>query len=152
MIVRSAFLVFVLVTSAAGQETRGAIQGRVSDPSGASVAGAQVHATNSATGVEVSAVTNESGNYALPYLLPGNYTVTAQAAGFKKSVRNAIELCINDRVDVDFELQIGQAAEAVDVHAETPLLDTAGSSLGQVVDQRRVLDLPTFGGSVMVVW
>ncbi|HJZ99186.1 MAG TPA: carboxypeptidase-like regulatory domain-containing protein [Candidatus Solibacter sp.] len=107
---------------------------------------AQVHATNSATGVEVSAVTNESGNYALPYLLPGNYTVTAQAAGFKKSVRNAIELCINDRVDVDFELQIGQAAEAVDVHAETPLLDTAGSSLGQVVDQRRVLDLPTFGG------
>jgi len=150
MIVRSAFLVFVLVTSAAGQETRGAIQGRVSDPSGASVAGAQVHATNSATGVEVSAVTNDSGNYALPYLLPGNYTVTAQAAGFKKSVRNAIELCINDRVDVDFELQIGQAA-AVDVHAETPLLDTAGSSLGQVVDQRRVLDLPTFGGSVMVV-
>jgi len=54
MIVRSAFLVFVLVTSATGQETRGAIQGRVSDPSGASVAGAQVHATNSATGVEVS--------------------------------------------------------------------------------------------------
>ena len=82
MIVRCAFLVFVLVTSAAGQETRGAIQGRVSDPSGASVAGAPAHTTISATGVEVSAVTNESGNYALPYLLPGNYTVTAQAAGF----------------------------------------------------------------------
>ena len=83
MIVRCAFLVFVLVTSAAGQETRGAIQGRESDPSGASVAAAQVHATNSRTGVEVSAVTNESGNYALPYLLPGNYTVTAQAAGLR---------------------------------------------------------------------
>jgi hypothetical protein len=54
----------------------------VSDPSGASVAGAQVHATNSATGVEVSALTNESGNYELPYLLLGNSTVTAQAAGF----------------------------------------------------------------------
>jgi len=52
--------------------------------------------------------------------LSGNYTVTAQAAGFKKSVRNAIDLRINDRVAVDFELQIGQAAESVDVHAETP--------------------------------
>jgi hypothetical protein len=151
MIVRFALLVFVLAASAVGQETRGAIQGRVTDPSGATVAGAQVRAANAATGVEVTAVTNESGSYALPYLLPGNYTVSVQVTGFKKSIRNGIELRINDRVDVDFELQVGQAAESIDVRAETPLLDTAGSSLGQVVDQRRVLDLPTFGGSVMVL-
>src|SRR5262249_48610095 len=73
------------------------------------------------------------------------------APGFKKWVGSGIELRINDRVDVDIEMEVGQAAESIEVRAETPLLDTAGSSLGQVVDQRRVLELPTFGGSVMVL-
>lgn len=133
------------------QETRGAIQGRVSDPSGGAIAGAEVRASNAATGLEITAHTNESGNYVLPYLLPGAYTIEAQAAGFKKAVREGIELRINDRVDVNLQLEVGQTSESVEVHAETPLLDTATSSLGQVVDQRRVLDLPTFGGSVMVL-
>ncbi|HZT36284.1 MAG TPA: carboxypeptidase-like regulatory domain-containing protein, partial [Bryobacteraceae bacterium] len=133
------------------QETRGAIQGRVSDPSGGAIAGAEVRASNAATGLEITAHTNESGNYVLPYLLPGVYTIEAQAAGFKKAVREGIELRINDRVDVNLQLEVGQTSESVEVHAETPLLDTATSSLGQVVDQRRVLDLPTFGGSVMVL-
>src|SRR5690348_6820011 len=86
------------------QETRGAIQGRVSDASGGAIVGAQVRATNGATGVELTAVTNESGNYVLPYMLPGTYTLQAQAAGFKKSIREGIELRINDRVDVNLEL------------------------------------------------
>jgi hypothetical protein len=133
------------------QETRGAIQGHVTDASGGSIVGAQVHATNSATGVELTAITNESGNYVLPYMLPGTYTLQAQAPGFKKSIREGIELRINDRVDVNLELQLGQTTESIEVRAETPLLDTATSSLGHVVDQQRVLDLPTFGGSVMVL-
>src|SRR5204862_2082059 len=83
------------------QETSGAIQGHVSDPSGGSIVGAQVRATNSATGVELTAITNESGNYVLPYMLPGTYTLQAQAPGFKKSIREGIELRINDRVDVN---------------------------------------------------
>jgi hypothetical protein len=141
----------VSVRPLAAQETRGAIQGRVSDSSGASIVGAQVRATNSATGIEVTAITNESGNYLLPYLLAGTYTLQAQAPGFKKSIRDGIELRISDRVDVSIELQIGQTTESIEVREETPLLDTATSSLGQVVDQRRVLDLPTFGGSVMVL-
>lgn len=142
---------FASIATVDAQETRGAIQGRVSDPTGGSIAGAEVRARNAATGLEITAHTNESGNYVLPYLLPGTYTLEAQAAGFKKAVREGIELRINDRVDVNLELEIGQTSESVEVHAETPLLDTATSSLGQVVDQRRVLDLPTFGGSVMVL-
>jgi hypothetical protein len=133
------------------QETRGAIQGRVLDSSGGAVAGAEVQASNVATGLEVTAKSNESGNYVLPYLLPGTYTLRAQAAGFKKSVREGIELRINDRVDVNIELQVGQTSESIEVRAETPLLDTATASLGQVVDERRIVDLPTFGGSVMVL-
>src|SRR4051812_384037 len=83
------FLAFSLTVSA--QETRGAIQGRVFDASGGSIVGAQVRATNSATGVELTATTNESGNYVLPYMLPGTYTLQAQAPGFKKSIREGIE-------------------------------------------------------------
>jgi hypothetical protein len=133
------------------QETRGAIQGRVSDSSGGAIAGAEVRATNSATGVELTATTNEAGNYVLPYMLAGTYTLQAQATGFKKSIREGIELRINDRVDVNLELQVGQTTESIEVRGDTPLLDTATSSLGQVVDQRRILELPTFGGSVMVL-
>src|SRR4051794_21383952 len=61
----------------------------------------------------------------------------------------ASSCCINDRVDLNFELEVGQTTESIEVTADAPLLDTASSSLGQVVDQRRILELPTFGGSVM---
>src|SRR5260370_4863951 len=87
-----------VVVPVLAQESRGAIQGRVSDSSSGSIVGAQVRATNSATGAEVAATTNESGNYVLPYLLPGTYTLHAQALGFKKSIRDGIELRISVRV------------------------------------------------------
>ncbi|HUS04667.1 MAG TPA: carboxypeptidase-like regulatory domain-containing protein [Bryobacteraceae bacterium] len=151
---RSALMVWWLAAAmlpAHAQETRGAIQGRVLDNSGGAIAGAEVRAINIATGVEVTAKSNESGNYVLPYLLAGNYTLQAQAAGFKKSIREGIELRINDRVDVNIELQVGATSESIEVRADTPLLDTATASLGQVVDERRITELPTFGGSVMVL-
>src|SRR5262245_27647368 len=151
----SRFAVIVLtlgtVLPVPAQETRGAIQGHVADSSGGSISGAQVRAVNAATGVEVTTTTNESGNYVLPYLLPGTYSLQTQASGFKKSIRDGIELRINDRVELNIELEVGQVSEQIEVRSETPLLDTATSSLGQVVDQRRILDLPTFGGSVMVL-
>src|SRR5215471_14995876 len=150
---RLALIVLALGTVPPGpaQETRGAILGRAADSSGGAISGAQVRAVNTATGVEVTTTTNESGNYVLPYLLPGTYTLQTQASGFKKSIREGIELRINDRVELNIELEVGQVSEQIEVRADTPLLDTATSSLGQVVDQRRVLDLPTFGGSVMVL-
>ncbi|MBI4902406.1 MAG: TonB-dependent receptor [Acidobacteria bacterium] len=135
----------------AAQETRGAILGRILDPTGAAVAGAEVRATNIETGFTVGARSNESGNYALPYLMTGRYNIQAEAAGFKKTNLEGIELRINDRVEVNIQLQIGDTREMVEVREETPLLDTAAASLGQVVDQRRVTELPTFGGSVMVL-
>src|SRR5205085_12693428 len=96
-------------------------------------------------------VSDASGNQTLRYLSAGRYRVEAQAKGLRRSVREGIELRINDRVDLNFELAVGQTSESVEVRADTPLLDTATSSLGQVVDQRRILELPTFGGSVMVL-
>ena len=137
------------VFSALGQDTRGTILGRVTDPSGANIAGADVRATNVATGVAVAAKTNDSGNFSVPYLSPGMYTVTAELAGFKKMVRDNVQVRVNDAVEVNMSLTVGDVTEAVEVTAETPLLSTAEASLGQVVDERRVLELPIFSGNAM---
>src|SRR5262245_32831978 len=139
----------VAANFALGQDTRGTILGRVTDSTGANVANAEVTATNTATGVAVSAKTNESGNYSLPFLMPGVYTVTTQLQGFKKFVRDNVHVRVNDEVQLDMPLTVGDIAESVEVKAETPLLATAEASLGQVVDERRVLELPIFSGNAM---
>lgn len=133
------------------QETRGSILGRVTDQGGSIVPNVEVRAVNTATGVAAAGRSNASGNYTLPYLLPGTYTVTAEVTGFKKFIRDGIEIRLNDTVEVDIDLTVGSVSESVEVTAETPLLSTAEASLGQVIDQRRVQELPSFGGSPMVL-
>ncbi|MBI2688105.1 MAG: TonB-dependent receptor [Acidobacteria bacterium] len=123
--------------------------GRVTDSSGATVAGADLRITNNSTGVTAAAKTNEAGNFTLPYLIGGTYTLTAEAGGFKKTVRNEIQVRINDTVEVNLELQVGATTETVEVKDTTPLLSTAEASLGQVIDERRVLELPLFAGNAM---
>jgi hypothetical protein len=130
-----------------GQESRGTILGRVTDSTGAIILGAKVQATNVATNTGASSVTNESGNFEIPYLLPGIYRVTAELPGFKKSVRDGIELRVNDRLTLDFTLEIGDVAESVVVTGETPLLESTRASVGMVMDQKRVTDLPIKGGN-----
>lgn len=137
------------VASASAQEARGTIVGRVTDASGSLMPGADVKATNVATGVVAGAKTNESGNYALPYLVPGIYVVTAENAGFKKFIRDNVQVRVNDTVELNIPMAVGDVAEQVEVRAETPLLSTAEASLGQVVDERRVLELPLFSGNAM---
>jgi hypothetical protein len=146
---RNIALVSLLAFTASAQDTRGTILGRVTDPSGANIANADVRAANNATGVAVSAKTNDSGNYVLPYLAPGLYNVTAEIAGFKKLVRENVQVRVNDSVEVNMALTVGDVTEAVEVKAETPLLSTAEASLGQVVDERRIMELPIFSGNAM---
>ncbi len=148
---RRLILGLALALALEAQETRGTIVGRVTDPTGAMVAGAEVRATNTATGVRLVARSNEAGNYTVPYLLPGTYTIEAELAGFRKSVREGVQVRVNDTVQVDIELAVGSVAETIEVKAETPLLSTAESSLGQVIDERRIAELPSFGGSPMVL-
>lgn len=129
------------------QEPRGSILGRVTDSSGALVAGAKVHAINVATNTGASSVTNEAGNYEIPYLLPGVYRFTAGLAGFKTSIQDKIELRVDDRLTLDFRLQVGEAKESITVTGETPLLDVANANVGTTVDQQRLADLPISGGN-----
>lgn len=148
---RAVLLTLPLMSVAFAQDTRGTIVGRVTDATGSVVAGAEIRAQNTDTGVQAVAKSNNAGNFVLPYLLPGPYTVSGEMAGFKRFVRDGIELRLNDTVEVNIELSVGNVSEAVEVKAETPLLSTVESSLGQVIDQRRIQDLPSFGGSPMTL-
>jgi hypothetical protein len=126
----------------AAQEPRGTLLGRVTDTSGAVVPGASVTITNTATGIAMALTTNENGNYQAPYLLPGPYRIAAEKAGFKRLLREGIELRIDDRLEVNLSLEVGQQTESISVTADAGMLDTATASMGQVVDSRRVADLP----------
>jgi hypothetical protein len=146
------WLVFTFAMLAAAgmllaQESRATLIGRVTDASGAVVAGAAVRVTNTATNVSAAAVTNDAGNYEAPYLLPGTYRVTVELAGFKKSVRDSIELRVSDRMTLDFSLEVGDVTDAITVTGETPLLESATASIGIVMDERRVAELPVVGGN-----
>jgi hypothetical protein len=138
-----------MLANAQSQDARGMIVGRVTDPSGAVVPGAEIRAVNAATGVAAASKTNESGNYALPYLPPGFYTVSSELGGFKKFVRDNVQVRVNDSVELNMQMALGDVSEAVQVTAETPLLQTAEASLGQVVDERRITELPLFAGNAM---
>jgi len=136
-----------LASLCAGQESRASLLGRVTDQSGGAVPGAKVQATNLATGTNTSSITNSEGSYEIPYLLPGVYRVAVEKTGFKTSVMSSVELRVSDRLALDFTLEVGQVAEAVQVTAEAPLLDTASSAIGSVVDGRRAAELPIVGGN-----
>ncbi|MBM3748084.1 MAG: carboxypeptidase regulatory-like domain-containing protein, partial [Acidobacteria bacterium] len=140
-------LLLCLAAVLGAQETRGTILGRVTDPSGAVIPNVTVRLTNPATNVTVSTATNADGNYEVPYLLPGTYRLTAEMAGFRTFVREGIELRIADRLSIPVAMQVGEVTEQVTVTAETPLLEATTASLGQVIDQRRVADLPIAHGN-----
>jgi len=137
MLLRLAVLVSVAALCAA-QEFRGTILGRVTDPSGAAVAGASVQVLNEETNLAAAAVSNEAGNYQAPFLLPGNYRVRVEMSGFKKLERTGVRVSINAQVTLDIALELGAQTETVTVTAAPPLLNTAGADLGQVVNNAYV--------------
>ncbi|MCL4402617.1 MAG: carboxypeptidase-like regulatory domain-containing protein, partial [Acidobacteria bacterium] len=117
------------------------------DPTGAVIPGANVRAVNLATNAGGSSVTNQSGSFEIPYLLPGLYRVTVTSAGFKTLVRDQIELRVSDRLALDFALDVGNVGESVTVTGETPLLETTSASVSAVMNQQLLVDLPGVGGN-----
>jgi hypothetical protein len=144
---RLILVVALIAQVALGQDPRGRIVGRVLDSSGASVPGAQVLATNIETGTSVSGSTNEQGNYVLLYMVPGRYRVTVEQAGFKRFERTEVEVRAGDAITIEIVVEPGALSESITITAETPLLDTAEASVGQLVDRRRLHDLPLAGGN-----
>jgi hypothetical protein len=143
---------FVLIaTLSLAQETRGTISGTVTDASGAVVPEAVITANNTATNIARQVTTNADGIYTLPFLLPGSYTVTAAAKGFRTARRDSVDLRIADRLQVDFNLEVGAVTEEVRVSAEAPLLQTSTANLGQVVEARLIRELPIPHGAPLTL-
>jgi len=119
------------------QESRATISGLVTDSSGAAVPDAQVSAINLETGLTVKSQANGQGLYVIPYLLPGQYKVQVERAGFKSFDQGPIILRVADRVEINAVLQVGQMTERISVVADAALVETETSSRGQVIDNQR---------------
>ncbi len=143
--------VLVLASALTAQETRCVIRGRVVDSSGAVIPAVSIGATNTATNVTVSTQSNAEGNYEIPYLLPGTYRLSATLKGFKTYRRDVIELRIGDRVSIEIPMQVGDVVDQVTVTADTPLLESATASMGQVIDQERIANLPIAHGNAYLL-
>ena len=137
------FLCVLMGVYVFGQVVTASLEGIVRDPTGAVVPSAHVRIVNTSTNVETQATTNSEGRFFVPSLPPGGrYSVIVEAAGFKKEERTGITLEVNQSARVDISLQIGSATETVKVSGEAPLLEPTTAAMGQVVDNRSVVNLP----------
>jgi len=145
---RLIFVVVALVlfgTLGFGQSFRGTILGTVRDSSGAVLPGVMITVTNVGTNVSRTAVTNETGDFVVPELIVGQYSVTAELPGFKKEVSAGLELDVDQRLRVNLRMQVGNISETVEVTGEATLTATDSSTVGTVIDNRKVVDLPLNG-------
>lgn len=133
------------------QQGRGTIQGTVIDAGGASIAGAQVTITNIDTNLVFTAVTGAEGFYIVPNLIVGAYSVTIAKDGFKKAVHSGIVIEVDQKAEINISLEPGAVNESVEVTAEAPLIDTATATLGKVIENRRVQELPVNGRNALAL-
>src|SRR5262245_3305400 len=137
--------IFLFASILSAQGFRASVVGRVTDDTGAVVPGAMITITNVGTNESRSVVVNERGEYAIPQLAPGQYTLSAEYTGFNKVVRSGIVLETNQDARLDIVLKVGGITEEVQVSAAAPLVTTENTSLGNVVDQRKIVELPLNG-------
>ena len=131
----------------AQSDARSTILGRVTDSAGGVIAAATVKADNTATGVHSSATTNASGDYLLPFLIPGPYSLTVEAPGFKRTVRPQVQVRFEEHITIDVTLEIGAVSETVQVSAATPLMDSSTVSMGKVLSNQTVVETPLIAGN-----
>ncbi|MBA2355373.1 MAG: TonB-dependent receptor, partial [Acidobacteria bacterium] len=143
-------LVLVLI-AAAGVRAQGAgeITGTIVDSTGGVMPGVTVTITNTATGALRNSVTNDAGIYSVPALSPGTYTIAAELQGFQAQTRSNLTLQVQQVARVDFTLSTGTVSESVEVTGGTALLATEDSTVGQVIDNKRIVELPLNGRSYL---
>lgn len=126
-------------------QATGTISGVVTDESGAVMPGVTLEATNVATNQSRTAVTGQDGFYSVPLLQPGRYTVKGMLDGFRTTIREGITVTVESTSRVDIRLSLGQLSETVSVTAEAPLVETSSATLGIVIDEKKVVELPLNG-------
>src|SRR3984893_18475909 len=134
----------VWTPQAGAQAVYGSIFGTVTDPSGASVPGAQVTVTSVAKGTSATTTTNADGNYSVTHLVPDFYDVKVTASGFKSFVASGIGVSADTAARVDGQFQVGGSTETVEVTAESPQLKTDRADVATIFNDKAVEDLPLF--------
>ncbi|HZT34054.1 MAG TPA: TonB-dependent receptor [Bryobacteraceae bacterium] len=145
----SLLLFACLCGTARSQIVSGTIVGTTADATGAVVAGARITAANESTGVARSTMTDSSGGYVFPQLPPGNYKISVSAQGFRTYEVSHVVLLVDQTVRVDARLELGEVSERVEVSAQAAQVDSETSTLGQVIESRRIVDLPLNGRNFM---
>jgi carboxypeptidase family protein len=140
-----------LSVPARAQVGSAALTGTVVDQGGAAVPGAAVTITASGTGYARTQITHDDGGYVAQGLAPGDYTVDVALSGFRPVSRKGIRVATGETVRVDVRLEVGNVAEAISVTTDAPLLRGETSSLGHVVDHRKIVDLPLNGRSFVTL-
>ena len=138
-------LLCVFVAAALGQQTGGTLLGSVTDATGAVLPKVAIRASNLATNVARASVSDDSGNYSIPFLPAGDYAVTATLGGFREAQVERITLQVLQTARVDFQMQPGNVSERVEVSAAGALLQTENAAVGTVIDSSKIVDLPLNG-------
>src|SRR2546422_3295265 len=151
MTIRICAFALLLASAARSQTASGVIHGVVKDPTGAVVSGAKLTLTDQGTNQSREQTTGPEGNFEFRALPHGVYTLAAEQAGFKKEVINNITLQVAQTHRLDVTLAVGAVAESVEVVSSTGLLQLSEPTLSQVIDEKRVVDLPLNGRNFMAL-
>src|SRR5438270_13783011 len=126
-------------------QTFGEITGGIGDPTGAAIPAAQITLTSVATNAMRTAVSTDSGDYTFPAVAPGSYNVRVEKAAFKSASSADVAVQIQQTVRLDFTLQVGQVSESIEVSASAQMLQAENVSLGTVIENKGVTELPLNG-------
>jgi hypothetical protein len=148
---RALSIVLLFAAALPGQEFRGIFSGTVTDAQGAAVAQAKIVAIETRTGAKSETVSEASGAYTIPFLAPGDYEITADSPGFKKSVRQGLTLGMGEHPVIDIRLEVGAMSEKVTVTADSPLIEAGNASIGQVITSEEVEDFPVNGRTPLML-
>lgn len=148
---RLAALVLFAASLCLAQQSSGTISGIVTDQQGAVIPGARVEVLNTGTNALFTTSSNESGLYVAPGMVVGEYEISVESDGFRRSVRSGVSLQVGQNADVDVTLEIGQVTEIVEVIGQAPLVDTGGATIGEVIERKRVTDLPINGRGALAL-
>jgi hypothetical protein len=135
----------LLAAPCIGQEFRATISGRVTDPQNSVVPAVRITVVQIGTEAKFETVSDHDGLYAIPFLPPATYRLTAEAAGFKRYVRDNLAAGANERVAVDIQMEVGAVSETINVTAEAAVLQTTTASTGQVISSAQIENMPVAG-------
>ena len=137
-----AILVSFAVHNIWSQAFTGTITGVVLDPNGAAIPGVDVRIRNEATGDVRNAKSGPEGSFIFSQIPPGNYEIAAEMSGFRRSVQTGLALRVNQTLEINLAMQLGEVTQTVEVSASVTMLDTQSANRSITLDQQTVLDLP----------